>query len=126
MNANDFGDNVRRRRKEEQLSQSQLASAVGISRNYLSEIERGEAINLSWDIRDKLCRSLGIPTNNSVIDLSSNLPNSLVEFARVENLPEEDIKMLARLEYRGKQPDTLEKWKILYGVIKITVESSQE
>ena len=39
---NDFGDNVRKRRCEEGLSQEKLAQTVGISRNYLSQIERGE------------------------------------------------------------------------------------
>jgi transcriptional regulator with XRE-family HTH domain len=122
MNANDFGEIVRKLRKKESLSQAQLAIKIGISRNYLSEIERGEAANLSWDIRTKLCVALGISIDDSVL----TLPSSLVDFANEEKLPDEDIKMLARLEYRGKQPDTPEKWKILYGVIKMTVESSEK
>jgi transcriptional regulator with XRE-family HTH domain len=122
MNANDFGEIVRKLRKQENLSQSQLATKINISRNYLSEIERGEAANLSWDIRTKLCVALGISIDDSVLVL----PSSLVDFANAEKLPDEDIKMLARLEYRGKQPDTPKKWKILYGVIKMTVESSEK
>ena len=42
-----FGGMVRDRRRAEKLSQSELAGQVEISRNYLSQIERGEATNLS-------------------------------------------------------------------------------
>jgi hypothetical protein len=31
--------------------------------------------------------------------------------------------MLARLQYRGQQPTTPEKWELLYNVIKVTVGS---
>jgi transcriptional regulator with XRE-family HTH domain len=47
MEINEFGKQVRERRTEEKLSQEKLAQAVGISRNYLSQIERGQATNLS-------------------------------------------------------------------------------
>jgi len=76
-----FGGMVRDRRRAEKLSQSELAGQVEISRNYLSQIERGEATNI----------------------------------------PPNDLQMLANLKYRGKQPDTLEKWEMLYNVIKLTI-----
>ncbi|MCX5962478.1 MAG: hypothetical protein NT070_04825 [Cyanobacteria bacterium] len=69
---------------------------VEISRTYLSQIECGEATNLSWKVRQNLC-------------------------ATRLNLPPDDVQMLANLKYRGKQPDTSEKWEMLYDVIKMTV-----
>ncbi len=120
----DFGTTIRDRRRQEGLSQESLAQQVGISRNYLSQIERGRATNLSWQLRQKLTALLGIqeetPTTTAV-DWSA-LPEGLEAFAKRVNLPADDVLMLARLRYRGKQPTTAEKWELLYNVIKVTVD----
>lgn len=124
----DFGAKVRKRRCEEGLSQEQLAQTVGISRNYLSQIERGKATNLSWQVMDRLTSALGLKEDRRsgptvVTDEKMNLPPSLVAFAQKAALPTDDVLMLARLKYRGQQPTTPEKWELLYSVIKMTVES---
>ena len=113
-----FGGMVRDRRRAEKLSQSDLAEQVEISRNYLSQIERGEATNLSWNVRIRLCNTLGIQDDG---DVSKPLPESLQAFASRSKLPPDDLQMLANLKYRGKQPDTPEKWEMLYNVIKLTI-----
>lgn len=122
METNEFGRKVRDRRLEEGLSQEKLAQLVGISRNYLSQIERGQATNLSWQVMERLTRLLGLkgePIDRD--DEMSNLPISLAEFAKSAGLPPDDVLMLARLKYRGQQPTTPEKWELLYNVIKMTV-----
>jgi len=118
---NSFGQQVRQRRKEERLSQAELAKTVGISRNYLSQIERGQATNLSWQVRDQLMAVLGLKEAPTTVPPGSDLPPSLVEFAVHAELPPDDVLMLARLKYRGQQPTTPEKWELLYNVIKMTV-----
>jgi hypothetical protein len=50
-----------------------------------------------------------------------SLPESLQIFATRSKLPPDDVQMLANLKYRGKQPDTPEKWEMLYNVIKVAV-----
>lgn len=124
----DFGVKVRKRRCEEGLSQEKLAQAVGISRNYLSQIERGKATNLSWQLMNRLTSVLGMKEeqgsdSKTPIDERMDLPPSLVAFAQKAELPTDDVLMLARLKYRGQQPTTPEKWELLYNVIKMTVES---
>ena len=124
----DFGTRVRKRRCEEGLSQEKLAQAVGISRNYLSQIERGKATNLSWQVMNRLTAALGMKEeqegeSKTSIDERMDLPPSLVAFAQKAELPTDDVLMLARLKYRGQQPTTPEKWELLYNVIKMTVES---
>ncbi len=114
-----FGAVVRDRRRAEKLSQVELAERVEISRNYLSQIERGEATNLSWQVRNRLCDVLGIQEETS--REGGNLPESLQVFATRSKLPPDDVQMLANLKYRGKQPDTPEKWEMLYNVIKVAV-----
>jgi len=106
------------------MSQQELADKAGISRNYLSQIERGQATNLSWQVRQRLASILGLQTEPvpQPNPEPSDLPPSLAEFARKANLPPDDLLMLARLKYRGQQPTTPEKWELLYNVIKMTVD----
>lgn len=118
-----FGKKVRDRRLQEGLSQEELAQKVGISRNYLSQIERGQSTNLSWQVMERLTSTLGLQGEQQPrpeIDLGE-LPPSLATFAQTAQLPTDDVLMLARLKYRGQQPTSPEKWELLYNVIKMTV-----
>lgn len=122
MGQETFGQNVRKRRLEEKLSQEELANAVGISRNYLSKIERGKATNLSWQKRELLASVLGLGKESAATaQPHDELPPGLAAFAHAAALPPDDVMMLARLKYRGQQPTTPEKWELLYNVIKMTV-----
>jgi transcriptional regulator with XRE-family HTH domain len=113
-----FAQQVRAQRKAQKLSQQELAQQVEISRNYLSEIERGEATNLSWQVRQKLAAALGLSPAGEAPE--TNLPEGLAAFAASAKLPQDDVQMLAGLKYRGQQPTTADKWELLYNVIKMT------
>ncbi len=121
MDLSSFGQKVRARRLEEGWSQEELARRTDISRNYLSQIERGAATNLSWQIVERLVTELGLRTSDVFEEQwnHSNLPPGLAEFARRANLPAGDVEMLARIQYRGKQPNTPEEWELLYDAIKM-------
>jgi XRE family transcriptional regulator of biofilm formation len=123
MTAESFSDKVRRRRLEEGLSQEELANRVGISRNYLSEIERGVATNLSWQVMERLTTELGLRAEQEPNEETrlAQLPPGLAEYAASANLARDDVLMLARLEYRGRQPTTPEQWEALYKVIKAII-----
>jgi transcriptional regulator with XRE-family HTH domain len=129
VTARPFGARVRERRIQEGLNQGELARKADISRNYLSQIERGEATNLSWQLVERLTTILGLKEERSEdaqLDRAS-LPAGLAEFARSANLPDDDLRMLARLQYRGRQPTTQKEWGILYNVIKAAIgEPDQE
>ena len=117
----EFAQKVRDRRLQEGLSQEELARKVGISRNYLSQIERGQATNLSWQLMERLTAVLGLKdVATGTLETVPDLPPSLAEFAQTAGLPPDDVLMLARLKYRGQQPTTPEKWELLYNVIKMT------
>ncbi|MFB2921575.1 helix-turn-helix domain-containing protein [Aerosakkonema funiforme] len=118
----EFALKVRDRRRQEGLSQQELADKVGISRNYLSQIERGQATNLSWQLMERLTSVLGLKSDPAETPVENgDIPLSLAEFAKKAELPPDDVIMLARLKYRGQQPTTPEKWELLYNVIKMTV-----
>lgn len=55
-----FGEAVRRLRKKVEPSQEKFAARAGISRTYMSEIERG-VTNVSLDTIDRVARALGMP-----------------------------------------------------------------
>lgn len=119
-----FGERVRQRREQEGLSQAELADKVGISRTYLSEIERGRATNLSWKIVESLANELGLSVESEpeVEEHLENLPDGLEEFAKSRNLPPQDILMLAQLKFRGKQPTTPAMWELLYRAIEVATK----
>lgn len=55
----DIGKRVKAYRKERRFNQAEMAALIGISRNYLSQIERGEADNLSYEIVSRLRMAIG-------------------------------------------------------------------
>ncbi len=118
MEAKTFADRVNEARMRSGKSQAKLADEAGISRNYLSQIERGEAQNLSWQVKTNLAEVLGISAED---EDPEELPLGLKEFTEEYKLQPDDIAMLARLEYRGKKPTTPEQWKFLYKVIKSVI-----
>ncbi len=56
------GINVRKFRKERQLSQEKLGFACGRDRTYISGIERGER-NPTVVVLEEIAKALGVPTS---------------------------------------------------------------
>lgn len=47
-------------RKQKNLTQEQLASAAGITRNYISKIENGNDVNISLKVLSRIAQKLGV------------------------------------------------------------------
>jgi transcriptional regulator with XRE-family HTH domain len=62
-----FGRAVRKRRRELDLSQEQLAERADLHRNYISDIERGER-NPSLENIQKIARSLDMKVSELFIE----------------------------------------------------------
>ncbi len=60
-NDNNLGKQILQKRKDLKLTQREVAEKAGISRNYVSMIERGTATNISFSIVSKLGIALDIP-----------------------------------------------------------------
>lgn len=120
MALENFGQRVRQERKEQEYNQQELADRVGISRTYLSQIEQGKAQNLSLRLAQKLSTELGIesPYEEDSSSEKSAIPDSLRQFAEEDDIPDSDVEMLASIEYRGNQPQSAGKWRMVYHVIK--------
>lgn len=117
MDAKELGRQVLLRRKELGLTQGELAEQAGISRNYVSLIERGEARNVSVNVLYELAAALG----TTPAELSGQtgwadtlIPPALRELALKEELSFGIVDRLARIPMRGREPQTVEEWRQLY------------
>jgi transcriptional regulator with XRE-family HTH domain len=125
---------LRKHRLEQGLSIAELARRSKVSKGYLSQLEHNAyGVRPSADALYKIAFALGTTVSELLEkqlgkddDELTEIPDGLRAFALAEQLPDEEIKMLARIEYRGKRPLTADDWKFLYESIKRSVRSSDE
>jgi len=130
MDAKELGRQVLAKRKETGLSQEKLGEKAGISRNYVSQIERGEADSISIKVINKLAVALGVSPAQLTGEVSSQsmamIPQSLRDFGYQDNVSYKAIDKLANLTNRGKEPKTVEEWRQLYDAIKSYIEGEEK
>jgi transcriptional regulator with XRE-family HTH domain len=128
-----LGENIKRIRSQKQMSQPELAKRAGVSKGYIFMLESGEyETNPSLDILHKIANAMdstiadliGQPRVAAVED-EPDVPAALLRFAKQrrranEPLSEEDIRNLARIQFRGKRPETVEDWAYVYEFFKRT------
>ncbi len=91
-----------------------------ISRNYVSQIERGEAESISIKIINKLAIALGVSASDlgeASTPSTVMIPPSLRELALQDNLSYEVIDKLVNIPRRGKEPKSVAEWRALYDAI---------
>jgi transcriptional regulator with XRE-family HTH domain len=128
-----LAERIRDLRERAELSLGDLAEITGISKGYLSQLERGEAANPSVDVLGKLAQGLGVQASELLGEEAATpegrprLPRGLEGFlqeaeARGMAVPLEDVNMLMHIRYRGKTPTTKEDWALLYDFIRRIVK----
>jgi transcriptional regulator with XRE-family HTH domain len=126
MDAKELGRQVLTRRKERRWSQEELGELAGISRNYVSLIERGEADNISMKVINQLAIALGVSAAQLTGEITDQsmvmIPPELREFGLQEKLSYEAIDRLARIPRRGKEPKSIREWQELYDAISPFIE----
>jgi transcriptional regulator with XRE-family HTH domain len=110
------------------MTATQLAEKAKLSKSYISELEaasddaRGPSANVLYRIADALGVAmsdlLGRPI---IVDRTGPRPASLVEFGKKYLVPEADLRMLERIEFRGNPPKTADRWAFIYQAIKNSV-----
>lgn len=124
----ELADRIKKRMKEKGKTLADLARETKIAKGYLWEILNKEAKRPSANTLYEVARVLG----TSVADLLGReasdertarpeIPTTLKEFAEDEKLPDEDIRMLASVSFRGDQPKTKDDWRFLYQSIKRSI-----
>ena len=120
MDPKELGRQVLAKRKEKGWSQEQLGKKAEISRNYVSQIERGEAESVSIKIINKLAIALGVSPSDlgeSSTPSTVMIPPPLRELALQDNLSYEVIDKLVNIPRRGKEPKSVAEWRALYDAI---------
>lgn len=117
---------LRQSRVAQGLTLSEIARRARISKAYLSQLERAESTQPSYEVLGRLATALGT-TPEALISGSparlseEQLPAALRDFASRSEIPEVDVSMLAHIHYRGKQPATADDWAHIYETIKRTI-----
>jgi len=121
-----LSDQIRQRRIEQHLSLSELARRAKVSKGYLSQLEKNAdgprpSADVLYRIAFVLGTSVGALLEKQIVKMNdelTDLPYELRRFALAEHLTDEEIKMLALIEYRGQQPNTADDWRFIYEAIK--------
>lgn len=124
------GKRIRQRREEAGLSLSALAEEAGVSKGYLWSLEKGNtdarpsgktlyriASALGTTMSDLLGHELLVDTPRE-----TKIPASLRKFAATEGLSDTDVRMLAAVNFRGRQPDDREGWSLVWSAIRASVK----
>jgi transcriptional regulator with XRE-family HTH domain len=125
-----IGARIRQRREEAGLSLSRLAHEAGVSKGYLWNLEKGETEGRpSGRTLYQIARALGTTMadllGREVLPGSpTEIPDSLRHFADREGLTDVDVRMLASVNFRGRQPTNDEPWALVWGAIKASVRAS--
>ena len=120
-----LADQVFNQRRALGISQGELAERAGISRNYVSLIERGEVSNLSINVLNHLATALGITPaelTGEAQELHTLIPPALRDFALQAGLSFETVDRLARIPRRGAEPKTPDEWAALFEAVRAYLE----
>lgn len=120
-----LGERIRQRRDEKGITAIELARQAEISKGYLSELESGRAARPSGTILFRIASALGTTVadllGEEIRPVNTATPAELKEFADEAELPEEDVRMLARIRFRGEQPRSKDDWRFLYESIRRSI-----
>jgi transcriptional regulator with XRE-family HTH domain len=125
-----IGARIRQRREEAGLSLSRLAHEAGVSKGYLWNLEKEETDGRpSGRTLYQIARALGTTMadllgREVLADSPTEVPDSLRRFADREGLTDVDVRMLASVNFRGRQPTNHEGWALVWGAIKASVRAS--
>jgi transcriptional regulator with XRE-family HTH domain len=128
MDIQELGHQVLKRRKGLGLSQEALAQKAGISRNYISLIERGDVRNVSLNTLSRLATALGAAPRELTGESGRDdrpIPPLLREFGLKEGLSFEIVDRLSRIPKPGQEPRTLEEWRKLYRAVRPYLEGTR-
>ena len=125
-----IGERIKARRLEMNVSLAELARRADVSKGYLHSIESGETQSPSAEVLFKIAHELGttiadlLGETETPVPSAVEIPENLRQLAQEDNLTKADVRMLANIRYRGKQPQSVADWRFIFESIKRTVRYS--
>lgn len=100
FDAKKFAQRILLSRRELDLDQKELGRQAGVSNTYISDIERGRAVNVSIEVILSLANALGIAPAYLIgltDDPLSGIPNTDDDFEPLDNLAKELLEIYQQL-----------------------------
>lgn len=129
---------IKQLRKKKGLSLGKLAETAGVSKAYLSQLENSVSKQPSAEILFKIASALGTTIadlldkpvrvqSTDVLRLGEDeIPYGLRRLINdrgdILDIREEDVKMLMNIQYRGKQPKSVDEWEYVLRTIRLVVD----
>lgn len=114
-------DRLKEVRKHRGLTLLQVKDSTGLSVSYLSDLERGRTNNPTVETLEKLARCYGVNLPDLLAGVEGqghvtveSLPPGLKDLVAASEVDPEWARDLARLEFRGKRPQTKDEWREIY------------
>ena len=128
---------IKQLREEKGFSLGKLAETAEVSKAYLSQLENKVSKQPSAEILFKIASALGTtiadlldkPVRVQSTDFlklqEDEIPYGLRELiderGKTLDIREEDVKMLMNIQYRGKQPKSVDDWEYVLRTIRLVV-----
>ncbi len=125
-----LGQGIRSLRLGKGWSLSDLTETSGVSKAYISDLENGTAgkpniqyvyaiaVALDVTLDELLGEAAPKPARKSTKKVS-DLPQGLLELKEEADLTDEDVQMLAEVNFRGHRPRDKEGWRFLLEALRM-------
>jgi Predicted transcriptional regulators len=131
-----IGQRLREKRREKNMTLKQLAEATGLTVTYLSDVER-DRTQPSLKTLGRVAEGFGVSTTDLMVgvdllggETDEALPPGLRELrddpAWRDQLNDDWIRTLVRLDYRGKRPQTKQDWRDVFLSLRRVITPSED
>jgi transcriptional regulator with XRE-family HTH domain len=132
-----LGQTIRSLRLGREWSLAQLGEESGVSKAYLSDLENGSAGKPNIQYVYAVANALGVTLDELLGEAKpkvhrrekrppKELPAGLLELQQELSLTQEDVKMLAYVNFRGHRPRDKEGWRFLLEALKMVSQRSSQ
>lgn len=139
INTQLLGQRLADARELQGRSLGEVAASAGIAKSYLLRLERGEVENPGLATLDGVAKALGRTLADLLASgggegksghleaamelVRENMSPSLTQFLAIlaernERLTADGVQSLARIQFRGKRPETVADWEFIYQAVK--------
>ena len=131
-----LGHKIRFLRQGKEWTLAELAERTGLSKAYLSDLENGSAGKPNVQYMFSVATTLGVTLDELLTSsragvsrrrrADQELPPGLTGLQRELDLSDDEVQMLAQVNFRGKRPRDKEAWRFLWNAIKMVGQSGQQ